>query len=116
MFVNLIPLLSLSGSVFVRIQGLKGEGGNTTCCGARCFPRAFHPVRGEEAESIPSLQQRAHAGMAHLLRFSLKASPRPGKCWIAVEFFPSATLKGWREPAAPDLAGAEAKQTPTRPC
>lgn len=71
MFVNLIPLLSLSGALFVRNQGLKGEGGNTTCCGARRFPHAFHLARGEKAlcvaEPITSLQRRTHIGMAHLL-------------------------------------------------
>lgn len=36
--------------------------------------------------------------MAHLPACSLKAFPRPGKCWIEVEFSPSATLKGWRMP------------------
>jgi len=108
-FVNLIPLLSLSGSAFVRNRGLKGEGGNTTCCRAQCFPRAF-PLALVGGESIRHHQAHRSSAATDTRRdgssagdFALKLSGGLGNAGlrarsslqrVAVEFLTLGVLKG----------------------
>lgn len=114
MFVNLIPLLSLSGSVFVRNQGLEAreETGPVAVLGASPVLSAVFGGR----KLSPSLlcSSRHLQGWLTCQAFASKLFQSLGN--VEVEFFPLATLKGWREPSTPGLAGAEAKQTPSRTC
>lgn len=113
MFINLILLLSLSGSVFVRNQGLEGEEmGPVAVLGASpVFPLV---LGGRKLSSSLLCSSRHRQGWLICLALASKLFQSLGN--VEVEFSPSATLKGWREPFTPGLAGAEAKQSPSRSC